>query len=330
MAPRFHVYCRVSTAKQNDFENGHVSLDSQEQACRNWISSKFPNANATVEVVKEVGSAFRKPQPKFLEIVKNAKAGDTVVFYNISRFARNIEKLYLVDKLAEKKVNIQSVAEGCDYSNTAARDLLRIALCLAMAESEQIGDRVRISVNFRRNRGDFIGPVPFGYKAEKNAEGIRCKYEDPAEQIIIKRIADLVRKGTKAVDIAADLNNEGVTKRGKSWTEASVKSILKPLGMLPGRRVSNAIKWPNLVKKTIKALGERGGSSRQAICKAILVSHPNLSADNVKTRVGKICARLVVSGDLVKVKQSFKVKAGGKSRGAAAAKKRATRRRRHT
>ena len=328
MAPTIYIYCRVSTKQQNDFVKGHVSLDSQEQACRAWIAQHLAGAGVVVpqiEVVREVGSAFSKSQPEFQQIVKIAKAGDTVVFYNITRFARNIEKLYLVNKLVEKKVNIQSVAEGCNYSNSATRHLFRTTLCFAMFDSEQMGDRVRSSIAFRRNRGDFIGLAPFGYKAEKNAEGIRRKFEDPAEQAIIKRIADSARAGAKAKEIAATLNREGITKRGKTWNESTVKAILKPLNLLPARRVSQTLNWATLVKNAIQSLAVgRGGVSRQAIVRVCLDKYPTLSETLVRTRVNMTCRRLVASGDLTQVRQSFKLKAKSRS---AAAKKRATRRR---
>lgn len=334
MAPTIYIYCRVSTKKQNDFVKGHVSLDSQEQACRAWIAQHLAGVGDLVpriEVVREVGSAFNKSQPEFQQIVKNAKMGDTVVFYNITRFARNIEKLYLVNKLVQNKVNIQSVAEGCNYSNSAARHLFRTTLCFAMFESDQIGDRVRTSIAFRRQRGDFIGLAPYGYKAEKtditasNPYGIRRKIEHPAEQAIIKRIADSARAGAKAKDIAATLNREGITKRNKTWNESTVKAILKPLNLLPPRRVSQTLNWATLVKNAIQSLAVgRCGVSRQAITRYCMCKCPALSETSVRTRVNATCRRLVASGDLTQVRQSFKLKAKSRS---AAAKKRATRRR---
>ena len=69
-------YCRISTSKQN--------IERQE---RN-IKAAYPDAL----IIKEAYTGTRLDRKEWGKLIKNIKAGDTLVFDSVSRMSRNAEE----------------------------------------------------------------------------------------------------------------------------------------------------------------------------------------------------------------------------------------------
>ena len=197
------IYCRVSSSNQSNYMEGHTSLETQEQICRDYAE-------------------------KFGYIVKNVYSGNTIQFYEASRFSRNtLEALACLDKLDKKGINIYSISDDCGFSTSSDKFKFRLLFPKAENESDMISERVRKSVLFRRKRGDYIGNAPFGYETYLNDDSIRKLRKSKDEQFVIQFICKMIHDNKTYSEIAEKLNEIKIDKRGYTWTNNSVSSVVK-------------------------------------------------------------------------------------------------------
>lgn len=225
LKPTGYIYGRVSSKKQSEYSNGHTSLEIQEQQCLAFATGKDIKI---VDCVKEARSGKDMNKLDGLNYLINiASKGQTIFIYDISRFSRNIKQaLNILDKLSDKGVNIYSISEKITYTDLGSRNQFRIQLCAANYVSEVCSAKVKASIEFRRKRGDHIGPAPFGFKTivDKKTH-IRKLIKNPKEMKIITLIR--TQKTTDPVIILKTLNKHKIKFRNKNPTERSIKRIIK-------------------------------------------------------------------------------------------------------
>ena len=106
----------------------------------------------------------------------------------------------------------------------------------AEKEAKTIGNRVKESIRFRRERGDDIGRASYGQmrsrKYEENENGekklVSSKLvKNPAEVKIIQKIKSLFDSGYNPRRISEKLEEDGIAyRRGLKWTIPRVRYIL--------------------------------------------------------------------------------------------------------
>jgi DNA invertase Pin-like site-specific DNA recombinase len=102
-------------------------------------------------------------------------------------------------------------------------------------ERETIAERTVSSLEHKRDKGERMGNVPYGYMAEKNTRneaGLTLTSAklvvNVAEQDVITQIAALRASGLSLVAVANALNEAGITnRRGTDWKFQYVDAILK-------------------------------------------------------------------------------------------------------
>ena len=220
------IYCRVSSLNQSKYMEGHTSLETQEQVCRDYASK---NGFIVKNVYKDVCSGRdMKNQYGLKKLIRHIISGNTLIFYEASRFSRNtLQALSCLDKLKKKGVNIYSISDDCSYTTNSDKYKFRLLFPKAENESDMISERVKKSVLFRRKRGDHIGNAPFGYETFVNDEGIRKLRKNKDEQFVIQFICKLVHDHKTYSEIAEKLNEIKIDKRGYTWTNNSVGSVVK-------------------------------------------------------------------------------------------------------
>lgn len=238
--PRAHIYVRVSSEGQINLP-GHCSLDTQERNCRNYCQEKGLDV---VQVWSEVCSARDMNEMKIQKRMFSAlRHGDTIVFYNITRFSRNtFQGLSIIKKLQNKKrINFYSVAEECSYNQTAQKHLFRSTLSVAENESDMISDRVNASLAYRRSIGSEIGAAPYGKEPYFTNEGVRKFRENQAEMRVIDTILEKHYNGDSAPSISEFLNENRLFKRHYQWSDGMVRRIIKNFARLRTRDMIQAI-----------------------------------------------------------------------------------------
>lgn len=169
-----HIYTRVSTTEQNSFSS--VSMESQETECRRFADK---NGLKVVGVTKEVGSAFRGNYNK-LEMLKNLcnnLENTTLIFYDVSRFGRNVEEaIARAEKLLTRRVRLVFVLNDLVVENRDEESFttLRTYLQGAQQYSEDLGRKISATKAEKKRLGFHVGGViPYGCVAVQTDRGQR-------------------------------------------------------------------------------------------------------------------------------------------------------------
>ena len=214
------AYLRVSTDQQADSGAG---LDAQFDAC-----TKSAGVLAGVYRDEGVsGSTGLEKRPALLEAIGALKKGDVLMVAKRDRLGRDPLVVAMIESAVQRKgARIQSAAgEGTDSDSPA--DVLMRRMIDAFAEYERliIGARTKAALQSKKTRGERVGHIPFGFRLA--ADGVHL-IEDPAEQETIRKVEELRASGMSLRQIAAHLNENGITKReGTPWNHVNLHGICK-------------------------------------------------------------------------------------------------------
>jgi DNA invertase Pin-like site-specific DNA recombinase len=217
-----YIYCRIST----QYSKTSHSLDSQEDQCIEYCKNLGYNVK---EIIKDKISSRNMTN---FEAIKNLisvmDSGDTLIISEISRFSRNVMKgIELLEEMSKKGINIHSVKENINYSDSINKYLFRLFLNQAEYESDTISFRINTSIKHLKKIGAHIGgKTKFGYEMYFN-DGIKKIRRNYSEHRIISRIKKDIAHGKKPKDIACELNDSKILYRGKLWAPSSVRYIYK-------------------------------------------------------------------------------------------------------
>lgn len=213
--PTVYVFCRVSSKGQ--IGENHVSLDAQESKLVEMATEKFPGLR--IKTYKISASAYKSIPDVLLMIGEAAISGSHIIVYRIDRLSRNIiESLQWIDELSLKNVGIHSFADKKSYKTDRIEFIQSILN--SQKESILIGDRVKMSINKRKERGDeSLGSVPYGKKLKRTETGKLEIVEDIDALNCIEYIKNSTFNSKKIVEI---LNKKGLKKRGKKWSRNMV------------------------------------------------------------------------------------------------------------
>jgi DNA invertase Pin-like site-specific DNA recombinase len=159
----------------------------------------------------------------------DAKKVQAVIVAKLDRLTRSVKDLCeLLERFERRGVALISVAESLDTSSAAGRLVLNIMTAVSQWEREAIGERTRDALNHKRNNGERVGNIRFGYRL--GADGTHVE-PDPAEQTVLDEIRNLREGGHTLRGIAAALNHRTLrTRRGTAWRLESVARVLKQDG----------------------------------------------------------------------------------------------------
>ena len=233
-----YIYARVSSKNQSNYDEGHTSLDVQEQEIYKYCKNNNINV---IRVVKEVYSARNMDKLVGLQYLCDiASSGQTIYVYDISRFSRNVHHaLNILEELNDRNISVHSVSENITYSNASGRNQFRLQLCASNYFSDLCSQKVNASIAFRRSRGDYIGSTPYGYTTEVDKKtNIRMRVICPSEMKIIE---DIRKMSGSIEDIVTKLIKDGVKSRKRDPTVRGVKRITKFRGN--GKKLPNKLRY---------------------------------------------------------------------------------------
>ena len=216
-------YVRVSTEKQADFG---VSLETQAEKVR---AMAVVQGAELVDIIIDAGESAKslnRPGMARLMSLVDAGAVDTVIIAKLDRLTRSVKDLAeLLERLTRRGVALVSVAESLDTGTAAGRLVLNIMTAVSQWEREAIGERTRDAMHHKRENGERVGTVPFGYRVA--ADGLHLE-ADTAEQGILSRIRELKAAGHTTRQMADELNRQGfTTRRGTAWRFQYVAEALR-------------------------------------------------------------------------------------------------------
>ena len=214
-------YIRVSTAGQ--VEDG-VSLDAQEAKIKAWAEA---NGAAPVLIFRDEGISGKRSdnRPGLQAALEAAGAGDALISYSLSRLSRSTrDTLDIAEQLQKRGADLVSLSEKIDTTSAAGKMVFRLLAVLAEFERDQIADRTRAALQYKKANGEKTGgDVPFGYKAR----GGRL-YPNPKERRAIEDMTARRGRGESLRAICRALETAGYRRRngGRTWDPRIVSDIL--------------------------------------------------------------------------------------------------------
>lgn len=140
-----YLYTRVSTDDQN----------VQQQA--DYLSSKHNHDY----IVSEKFTGTTLDRPKFDELIKKLKSGDTLIVREVSRLGRNAaEVLTLCENLKDRGVRLLVDDLNMDVTSPAGKLVFTLMVGIAQMEREQMLERQRIGINRAKSEGKYKGRKP--------------------------------------------------------------------------------------------------------------------------------------------------------------------------
>ncbi len=204
---RAAIYCRVSTAKQED---EGTSLETQEAACRALAADR---GYAVAMVYREVFTGAELYARPLLTAARQAirtGVADVLLCYAVDRLARKQAHVAIVaEEVEQAGARLEFVTE--DFERSAVGEFIRSAKAFAAeVEREKIAERTQRGLRARVASGKPVGtaPPPFGLRWRDAA---KSGYEiDPATIGIVRRIFAEYDRGASLRKIAASLDADGI------------------------------------------------------------------------------------------------------------------------
>ena len=188
-------YVRVSTEEQ---AREGLSLDAQEEKIRAYCTAK---GWRLVRIYRDEGFSGKDlNRPGLQSLIQDLRNNgiEAVVVAKLDRLTRSVRDLgYLIDDLFDG-VALASVEESLDTTTAGGRFVLNILGAVAQWERETIAERTRNTLRFKRERGEWVGRIPYGFKIGPDGRLV----EDPEEIKNIQRMKRLRRRGRSYREIA--------------------------------------------------------------------------------------------------------------------------------
>ena len=143
-------YVRVSAKDQN--EEMQIAEINKYCAARN---DKIDDKGYYID--KKSGENIEN-RPKFNEMLKFVRSGDTIFFYDYDRFARDtVDLITTVDDLQKKGVTIVCLQRNIDTRTPEGRLMLTILAGIAEFERSKIRERQKHGIENAKRKGKHIG-----------------------------------------------------------------------------------------------------------------------------------------------------------------------------
>ena len=212
-------YIRVST--QGQAEEG-VSLDAQKAKIEAWCMA---NDYQLTAIYEDAGISGTKSDREGLQqAMGNTSKGDALVVYSLSRLTRSTkDMLRLSEELERRGTDLVSLTEKIDTTTAAGKMVFGMLAVLNEFERDQIAERTKAALSYKKANGEKYAPVPFGYR-EVEGRLVEVKREaNIVAEILAKR-----EQGSTLAAIADNLNTRGIEgKRGGRWYASTVAYLIK-------------------------------------------------------------------------------------------------------
>jgi DNA invertase Pin-like site-specific DNA recombinase len=214
------AYIRVSTDEQK------LGPQAQRDAIESWAIKQDVSVARWRADEGFSGAAELAERPGLQSAINDVQelGAGLLVVAKRDRLARDALMAALLEKdVLEKGARIVS-ADGVGNTEGPEGQLLRGMLDnIAQYERAIIRDRIKRALSVKKNRGELIGSVPFGFRLVDGKD----LEPDLSEQGAIERILSLRNQGLALRSIAQILEKEGHPCRGRSWHAMTIQRVLK-------------------------------------------------------------------------------------------------------
>ena len=219
---RVAIYVRVS--RDDNGENFESIENQRDMLVDHVAANKLGKVFAVYMDDNVSGSAIQRPGLDRMkeDILKGMI--DVILIKDLSRLGRNnAGTLQLIDFFEEYGVRVLT-ADG-RFDSLVDNDMVGIETWVNERYIRDISRKIRSSLRFKIQRGEYLGKAPFGYRKsgiEKNRLVI-----DESEAHIVRLIYKLYLSGMGYTAISKYLEEKGYSSpRNKGWNRITVRRIL--------------------------------------------------------------------------------------------------------
>ena len=224
------LYARVSSDKQDV----DLSVAAQLRALRDYAEK---NGHIVVgEFIDEAESGRIADRPQFKKMLDAATAPGApfkeILVWKFSRFTRKREHAVAFKAMLRRRgVRVVSITEHADDTPTGK---LMEAIIESVDEfySENLAQEVTRGMREAASRGFWVtSHAPLGYRRVHVQDGAKKRPRlelDPPADAVVRRIFDMVLRGSTIMQVTKTLNTEGVaTSMSSQWRITTVHRILE-------------------------------------------------------------------------------------------------------
>lgn len=213
-------YVRVSTDEQ---AKEGVSLEAQEAKIRAYASLNDLNLIEVVTDAGKSGTSLQREGLQRLIQVCNEGAAKQIIVYKLDRLSRSTKDLlFLIDDLTKKGIGFHSFSEKIDTETPTGRFFLTLMSALSQLERDNIAQRTKDVLAFKRESGKRLGHPVFGMRVK---DGNLVPDESEAEKA--NYAATLRQQGFTLKQIADKMVEHGYKpKRSKHWSLSSLHDLV--------------------------------------------------------------------------------------------------------
>ena len=209
---RVALYLRVSSEEQRERQTIQTQREFLSEYAR-VMGLEVVDNYLDDGVLGTIPLEERSEGKRLLEDAREGKF-DTVLVYKLDRLGRTL--LVIVeahDKLAEFGVGLRSPHEAIDTSTPHGRFAFQTLASVAELERENIRTRTRDGLHRAFRAGKYMGVVPYGYVANKNArlEVVREEAE------VVREIFGRITGGASLYAVAKELNERHIPPPGRRY-----------------------------------------------------------------------------------------------------------------
>ncbi len=216
------IYVRIS---RDDNGENFETIENQREMLLDYAAKKQLGEVIAVYTDDNVsGSAFdRRGLTRLKNDVLKGRI-QLLLLKDLSRLGRNNAKtLQWIDFLEEYGVRI--LTADSRYDSLKDNDMLGIETWANERYVRDISRKIRSSLRFKIERGEYLGNAPYGYK-KSAIERNRLVIEEEQAQVV-RLIYSLYLSGFGYSSIAGRLNERGIPSPSeKKWNRISVRRIL--------------------------------------------------------------------------------------------------------
>ena len=223
------LYARVSSDRQDV----DLSVSAQLRALKEY--AKANGYSVAREYVDEAESGRVANRPQFREMIEEGSKPkspfEVILVWKFSRFTRKREHAVAFKSMLRRKgIRVVSITEQAE-DNATGRLLEGIIESVDEFYSENLAQEVVRGMREAASRGFFLASnAPFGYKRVKVNDGGKERPTleiDPATAPVVSEIFEKSLRGSGLKEICKELNERGITNRGKRWYKGTLHYVLR-------------------------------------------------------------------------------------------------------
>jgi site-specific DNA recombinase len=220
-------YVRLSP-RGEEKDDPKLGIDAQRAAIETWATSQGACVTSWHVDDRVSGDAAPDERPALLRAM-DALEAENAGFLAVARrdrLARDVLVAAMIER-AVRKVGARVVsAAGEANGDTPADDFMRTVLDGASAyERAMIKARTRAALKVKRDKGEVVGGVPYGFKRSEDGKHL---VPEESEQQVIRCVRRLNDQNKSLRTIASELQASGyVSRAGKPFSHAQVGRMLR-------------------------------------------------------------------------------------------------------